>query len=453
MKAHPESKRTLRECWELFYPKDELAPRTVAKVHYTLARWEKLMDDPIVGLIDHIILEQFRSSMLKEGYAPKTINSAWMDLRTILRRIGPSAPGNPFGLGIIDSYPAMRPVKDPKGDPQIISQEDLAKVYIAARHMEFPRRRSDLPPADWWRALITTAYCTGLRRGTLWDLTNDQIDLKAGTVAIVSSKTGKSDLIPLHPVAVEHLGTIQRPHVDRVFRGMFSSGNGAFYKLLRQLQDIAKIEPFTLQALRRTGATMLESVSPGMGPLLLQHTARSVSDIHYLNRSIRLREALEKLPIPPGWKSGIKVNAKRQAEQRRQAVEMVRADFIVPDGPNPADWKFHFGQFAYRGEWYPLHSPFRLTVLQMLCTHLKPVSCEELIHAVTDLRKSKYRHYRSYAEMTIRGMHNIISGLRRMLKKYFGLGSWDPLPCTSRGTGGAWTISLPADVNRKQNAS
>lgn len=441
------SELTLRQCWERYYPKDEMAPKTLKKVEYSLNRWERYTTDVPVQKIDHLVLEDFRQAMIDDELAPRTINCTWGDLRSILRRLGPSAPGNPFGLGIISAYPAMRPVKDHRGDPEIISQEDLSRIYIAARHMEYPRKNSDVPPCDWWRALIVLAYCAGFRRGTLWDLRWHQVDLDAGTVRVTASKTGKSDLFPLHPVAADHLTTIRRTNDGRVFRGLFSGGGGAYCQRMRELREIAQVPTFGLQVLRRTGATMLESACPGIGELLLQHTPRTVSDIHYLNRYVRLKDALEKLPIPAGWKSGPKVYAKRQAEQRKQAVEMTKADFITPDSPNPEDWSFSSGQFAFRGTWFEMRSLVRITILKTLATNRLPVSCDELLAQVQGIqsRSGKRRHEPTMSQPLL---HSHISCIRTRLRRCLGLGSWNPIPCTLRGDGGAWTISIPDDVNR-----
>lgn len=94
---------TLRQCWERYYLKDELAPRTLKKVEYSLDRWEKYTPNTAVGEITHLDLEDFRQAMIEAELAPRTINCTWADLRSILRRLGPSAPGNPFGLGVISS--------------------------------------------------------------------------------------------------------------------------------------------------------------------------------------------------------------------------------------------------------------------------------------------------------------------------------------------------------------
>lgn len=289
------------------------------------------------------------------------------------------------------------------------------------------------------------AYSSGFRRGTLWDLRWSQIDLDARTVRMTASKTGKSDLFPLHPVAVDHLALIQRPHSERVFGGLFSGGGGAYCHRTRELREIAQVPTFGLQALRRTGATMLESVCPGMGGLLLQHTPRSVSDIHYLNRYVRLRDALEKLPIPAGFKTGPKVYAKRQAEERSKNVEMTKADFITPDGPCPSEWEFGFGQFAFRGTWYVMRSLVRMTILRSLAMSRSPVSCEQLIKKVQTIRRQSGRTASPISQPLL---HNHISCVRSHLRKCLGLGAWNPVPCTFRGDGGAWTLSIPSDVNR-----
>lgn len=85
----------------------------------------------------------------------------------------------------------------------IVSQDDLARVYVACRHAK--RQRTGLAAADWWPCLLVLAHFTGVRRADLFSLRWEQIDLAAGTMNFSARKTGKAAIWPLHPVAVQHL--------------------------------------------------------------------------------------------------------------------------------------------------------------------------------------------------------------------------------------------------------
>lgn len=426
---------TLRQAFDQHYEKADLRPTSRKLFGYILRTWERLTDDPLVEKITNGTVAAFRQAMLDDGYDPRTIAGYWNRIRSILRRIGPPVTGNPWGLGIIVHVPAMKPVRMVLHRPRIVSLDDLARVYVACRHAESPR--TGVPAPDWWRALLVTAYTTGLRRCDLFALTWDQLDLQAATMDFTSRKTGKADLWPLHPSAVAHLARIRRLDDGRVFRGMYNGGTGGLYKPLRRILEIADVEPFGLHDLRRTGASLIEQVAPGLGPEFLQHAPRGVSDVSYLNRYDSLRAALEKLPLPDGFRAGPKVAAKREAVARAERVAMTHDDFAVPTGPNPGDWSFRFGQFAYRGEWFPLSSAMRLAVLRELVTSPQPVPRERLIAVA----KSANAASRMAEPHTI---SVVIAGLRDRLRSSIGLAkSIDPIPCVQKRPP-AWWVWIPA---------
>jgi integrase len=65
------------------------------------------------------------------------------------------------------------------------------------------------PAATWWQALAVLVYMTGWRIGQCLALRPDEFDAAAGTVLAsrraVGNKGKRDALIPLHPLAVEHL--------------------------------------------------------------------------------------------------------------------------------------------------------------------------------------------------------------------------------------------------------
>jgi DNA-binding transcriptional regulator YiaG len=282
-------------------------------------------------------------------------------------------------------------------------------------------------PCDWWRALLVLAYTSGLRKGDLFDIHAHDIDLDSGTMWFTANKTHKADEWPLHPVTVEHIARIIRPG-KRLFEGMGATG-GRFYKEFHTLQDAAGVSRFGLHDLRRTAASEVERVQRGLGSVFLQHASRNVSERFYLNAVDELREAIEAMRLPAGFKSGPKMAARAEAKAR-EPLQIRAAEFHAPLGPNPAEWAFDHGAFQFRGVWFRL-SGKRLEILRELVTAGGPVTAER-IQEITGSDRTQLA----------------ISDVRKRLREALGLPSRrDPLPCVDRGSGGVWTLHIPPDVN------
>lgn len=434
MNQHPDASLTLRQAFEKHYDKSDLAPASLKMHHFALKAWERLTDNPPVGEIDNAVVAAFRQAAVESGYVARTVNSFWGRLRAILRRLGPPVTGNPWGLEIIPRVPAMKPVRQTVARPKMVPLDDISRVYVAARNVESPR--TGVPPADWWRCLLVMALTTGLRRCDLFALRWNQLDLQHGTMDFRARKTGKADLWPLHPVAVAHLERIRRPDDGRVFRGCYNGGTSGLYGPLHWLLEQADVPRFGLHDLRRTGASLIEQVAPGLGPEFLQHAPRGVSDVSYLNRFDSLKAALDKMPLPDGFRAGPKMSARHEERERAKRIEFSHSAFIVPTGPNPADWDFRYGQFAYRGQWHPLPSAMRLAVLRELATSTEPVPRERLIEvakAANSASRMANPHTISVVIAALRDRVRHVAGLRP---------DADPVPCVQKCPP-AWTLWIP----------
>ncbi|MFV0443871.1 MAG: tyrosine-type recombinase/integrase [Planctomycetaceae bacterium] len=435
MSTHPDATLTMREAFEKHYDKSELSEATINLYRFGFVVWEKLTSNPPVGSITNETMAAFRQAALDRGYSPASVNTNWQRYRAILRRCGPPYTGNPWGLSIIPVVPAMKHCREPQKRPRLVSLEDFSKTYVACRHAECPK--TGLPPSDFWRGLLVVAFCTGLRRGDLFALDWSQISLADGTMDFTARKTGKADLWPLHPAAVEHLARLQRPGGGKVFRGLYNGGTAGLYQPFYKLQEIAGVkERFGLHDIRRSAASYLEKVAPGLGPEFLQHAQHGVSERFYLNRFDSLREALEKLPLPDGFRAGPKVAGDREEKARAERVKMTQQDFTVPTGPVPQDWKFKFGFFAYRGQWHPMPSGVRLAVLKRLVHNPEPLGWEEIINITKGIQPASKM-------ATVKRVSIIIAEIRSRLRKCLGLNQFtDPIPCVQR-IPPAWTLWIP----------
>lgn len=441
-RRHPDSKLTLRESFERHYDKTDLAPRTVKKHRHTLNLWEKCTDNPPVGQITNETVATFKTKAL-QTLAGNSVNAHWTSIRAILRRLGPPEYKNPDGLSIIPGpVPHMKRCKVELKPPRRIDLEDLTRFYVACKHAQFPR--VGVPPADWWRALITLAYFSGLRKSDLLALTFGQIDLDRGELTFTAGKTAKSDRFVLHPVAAEHLKRIWRPvPEERIFRGMYSIGS-RLYKVWDEIDEHAKItEPFRLHDIRKTAASEVERVRPGMAKVLLQHCSdRSVTG-RYLNQMQELGEAILAMRVPPGWKPGPKMADRAEEKQRQERAEIRAAEFQIPYGANPAEWQFSKFGFRFRGSrWFKMEGRKLALLRAFVQAGEEPLGVEALQKILGTGKRGAM------------DVHPRIADLRARLRRFLGLAdSWDPLPCIARGNGGVWTLHIPPNVKPPETAA
>ena len=428
---------TLREAFEAHYDKSELAPRTVTKYRHVLSAWERHTDDPPVSLIDDDVVAGFRESCLAAELSPATINGLWGDIRAILNRLAQKTKGNPRGLGIITEVAWMRPVKQRRKRPRRIPLDDLTKVYVACKHAKYPTQ-TGLPPADWWRLLIVMAYATGLRRGDLLSIRWDDIDWKTKSLAIDPGKTGKADWFPLTDWAIAHLERTRRP-TETVFESSAYKQGGRFSANWKVLIEHAGVPHFTVHDIRRTAASEVDRVERGLGKVFLQHQARDVSEQFYLCADDELREAVDKMRVPVGFKAAPRM-ADRAAQAKADEAEKIHlqpSDFDTPLGTDPKLWRFLDVGFEYRGKCYRMVG-LKLQLLRQFVQSNGPVKNSQLRSIIAKRGWGDPDHQTAVE----------VSRLRNRLRALLGLGQWDPLPCLGYGVEGRWQIHLPAWLER-----
>jgi integrase len=436
------AKLTLRECFEAYYPKDELAKRSIEKARFDLKRWEKVTSNPPVGKIDEAVLEDFRKALLAD-HAAASVNGTRAQIRAILRRVGPAITGNPCGLGIIPRIPYMKPSKVIRGLPRRIDQEDLSRFYIACEQMQSPKWGG--PAAYWWQAWLVVAYFSGLRKGDVFAIRFADLDLEKGTLLFTARKTAKPMRLPLHPVIVEHIRRIEQPAREFVFESSIKA-SGSFYQRWKWICRKAGIaEPFTVHDIRRTASSEIERVKPGMASVLLQHAVNDTTHASYLNQTEELAESIVKMRVPLAFKHGPKQAERQLANQRAANVAMMKAaQFSPPAFPDPAEWQFHNVGFMFREHHVRMEGGALRILKALALSPMHTCTIEELKAAVWPDGKfpGSFR--------TLQGrICDCISTIRERLRHALLLPeSFNPVPCIERGNGGKWTLYIPGQAGR-----
>lgn len=296
---------TLRDAFERYYLPDlqvDRSKRTIAEYEITLGQWERHTADPEVRAINNETVTQFKLALANKGLSPATVNKRLRHVRAVLRRLSGQWDRNPGGLGFLPRTPYTRFLKEPAKLPRTLTTGQLAKLYAACEGATWPaEQKTGITPRNFWRAIVVTAYNTGLSKEDLFGLKHEAVDFERGLITVVRGKTGRVVRIPLNEALCRALTSIWRPaQRDELF--YVTQSNRQLYGQWHAIQKAAGIDPDPVQGyfgfhdLRRTCATELERLAAGAGTFVLGHSNPSVTWKFYRNPSVATRAAIENLP-------------------------------------------------------------------------------------------------------------------------------------------------------------
>lgn len=182
----------------------------------------------------------------------------------------------------------VRTIRQPRRIVQAFTRDEIRRlVEIAGRLPSFfPNgvRRS-----DFWVAMISAAYSTGLRRGDLLAIDKNQIRTD-GVVALVQSKTGYPITVQVGAAA---LAAIRRMPIEepRAFPWPFHVN--ALPRQFRALVRTAMVRPGQFKWIRASAGSYAESAVPGNGPKMLGHRSPAVFGQSYEDTSITRPDPIE----------------------------------------------------------------------------------------------------------------------------------------------------------------
>jgi len=145
--------------------------------------------------------------------------------------------------------PGLLPFQPKRARPYLYSNQEIAALLDAARHMPHRYQSGALLPWVYY-GLFGLLSVTGLRLGEACNLELDDVDLTAAVLTVRGTKFGKTRLVPLHAstcqVLADYIARRQRHWAGRpVSSYLFVSSWGnrldsgqihrAFYRLSRQI--------------------------------------------------------------------------------------------------------------------------------------------------------------------------------------------------------------------------
>lgn len=172
--------------------------RSVSRDEYVMARLRDFMGGKRIRDVCALDVERFRRQRRETGITPATSNREL----AIIKRM--------FALAVdwelLDRNPA-RPVKlyrEAERPVEVITPEDEKKLLAAC--------------PDDFRPLVVTALNTGFRRGELFNLTWEHVNLAERAIRAVETKSGKVRSVPLNQAAADALSGLPGPREGLVFR-------------------------------------------------------------------------------------------------------------------------------------------------------------------------------------------------------------------------------------------
>lgn len=278
---------------------------TIDVYHEALARWRELSGDPTMEAIDNLTLASFRAKLARREWrgkviSPATVNKCLRTINALLAKAGPAGPRNRDALGLIRSCPWAKQLKVLRKKPRPVPQDILGKLYAACSIAVAPAI-AGVRPTAWWRGLIVTASQVAPRRGALFDLLWEDVDLARGVLRVVAEndKEGAERWKPLKEVVVRHLVAIRSAEA-KVFPWAYESWR-MFYREWHRIQTSAGIpraQHYKFHALKASCGTQLAGVAGSHAVRAMLDHSSIVTSEHYVDSTEWLREAVERMPHP-----------------------------------------------------------------------------------------------------------------------------------------------------------
>lgn len=290
-----------------------LAPKTRDAAIDSLDHFKRIVKPGRVGSITTPAIDAFVAQRRKEKgrmpgsvVSPATINKDLRHIKAALRVA--------HDWGYLPEVPKIRMVKEPQKLPTYVTPEHFDLIYTKACDLaKFPQNLGQqFTPADWWRALVVTAYMTGLRVGEILAIRKQDLRLDAGELVTRwdATKTDRDEVVPLHGVVIEHIRTIigcgdqvfPWCHDPRTLWVEFTRIQTAagIHLLCRERHDhTPSCHVYGFHDFRRAFATVnAPRLKPEVLQRLMRHKSYQTTQKFYINPTNQMEDAVSNMPIP-----------------------------------------------------------------------------------------------------------------------------------------------------------
>jgi len=266
--------------------------------------------------VTRAVVEQWMATLTAAEYAPRTVNHARAHLSAIF-----NAAIRAGRVNLVNPVTASTTRKVKKAHLETLT---LAEVRALLATVEDPTR-----------AIYACALFTGMRRGEMWALRKDCVDLVNNVITVRASnergqtKSGKVRLVPVHPELRPHLARIMLAYVSPLVFPQPRTGEmrSASAKSSRDLQAALKragIErKLRFHDLRHTAATLLlqAGVDLKLVSQLLGHSSIALTADTYAHLLVDdVRRGMERLQVCDRGVPGSPSEVAEMSEKRARGV-------------------------------------------------------------------------------------------------------------------------------------
>lgn len=249
--------------------------------------------DPEKDQANHITHRQVRywlSSIISQGFTPRSANRKLSSLRTFFRYLQRE--------GVVKTNPLTRiiPPKSGKRLPSFVGESEMTELLNTERfNDDYAGVRDQL--------ILELFYFTGMRLSELVGLTVDKIDFSSQTIKVLG-KGNKERILPMHPelskVISEYLIVRDEINLNKFEKTLFLTEKGKpiypklVYRIVRaNLSNVTTLEKKSPHVLRHTFATHLLNHGAELNAIkdLLGHANLSATQVYTHSSFEKLRKA------------------------------------------------------------------------------------------------------------------------------------------------------------------
>lgn len=249
--------------------------------------------DPEKDQANHITHRQVRywlSSIISQGFTPRSANRKLSSLRTFFRYLQRE--------GVVKTNPLTRiiPPKSGKRLPSFVGESEMTELLNTERfNDDYAGVRDQL--------ILELFYFTGMRLSELVGLTVDKIDFSSQTIKVLG-KGNKERILPMHPelskLISEYLIVRDEINLNKFEKTLFLTEKGKpiypklVYRIVRaNLSNVTTLEKKSPHVLRHTFATHLLNHGAELNAIkdLLGHANLSATQVYTHSSFEKLKKA------------------------------------------------------------------------------------------------------------------------------------------------------------------
>ena len=266
-----------------------LEPDTESTIGRSLRQFSEFLGRPVaISAITADDVSRWVRSMQARNLSPYTIRSKRGDVLAVLNMA--------IERGEREPLKKVRTVRLPEPTPRAWTLEEFGRVMHACTQLH-GRMVDGTPRRDYWTALLSAAYDSGLRRTDLLRLKASDVS-DDGRLWITMNKTGKTVCSRLRPHTVRLIRKLADWRGDEVFkipgRDRNEGHRNQLIKWWPKIRKMANVSDGAFYRVRKTGATYVEKHHPGAARAYLGHSTETMVRF-YVDRRI----AGDDPPLPP----------------------------------------------------------------------------------------------------------------------------------------------------------